>query len=406
MKNGIQGTNDTVYIVGTFDTKKSELFYVRDLIEAAGVRTTLVDVGIRSSENAVDIKPADIASHHPEGPSVVFSDDRGDAVTNMSVALKRLIETKSDIAGMLGLGGSGGSAIITPSMQILPVGTPKMMVSTMASGEVSSYVGSSDMFMLNPITDIAGLNRVLRPVLANAAHAMVGMLSHPLPDIEDSKPAIGLTMFGVTTPCVMAISNALEDDYDCMTFHATGTGGRAMEHLVDAGELSGVIDITTTEVCDLLFDGVQSAGEGRLDAIARTGVPYVGSCGALDMVNFRGLETIPEQYKDRNLYIHNAQVTLMRTTAEECTRIGRWIGQKLNACSGPVEFLLPLKGVSSISVEGAVFYDSDADAALFEALIDTVEQTEKRKITSVDAHINDPQFISRAIDAFNKITLI
>ena len=406
MKNGIQSTNDTVYIVGTFDTKKSELFYVRDLIEAAGVQTTLVDVGIRSTENAVDIKPADIASYHPDGPSVVFSEDRGDAVTNMSIALKRLIETKSDIAAMLGLGGSGGSAIITPSMQTLPVGIPKMMVSTMASGEVSSYVGSSDMFMLNPITDIAGLNRVLRQVLANAAHAIVGMLSHPLPDSEDSKPALGLTMFGVTTPCVTAISKAFEDDYDCMIFHATGTGGRAMEHLVDAGEISGVVDITTTEVCDLLFDGVQSAGEGRLDSIARSGVPYVGSCGALDMVNFRGIETIPERYKDRNLYVHNPHVTLMRTTAEECARIGKWIGQKLNACLGPVEFLLPLKGVSSISVEGAIFYDSDADAALFEALINTVEQTDKRKITSIDADINDPEFISRAIDAFNKIRLI
>jgi len=405
MKNSIQNPDSSVYIIGTFDTKKSELLFVRDLIEATGVRTTLVDVGIKSTESAVDIKAADIASYHPQGPSAVFLDDRGKAVTNMSIALKRLIETKSDICAMLGLGGSGGSAIITPSMQILPVGTPKVMVSTMASGDVSSYVGPSDMFMLNPITDIAGLNRVLRPVLANAAHAIVGMISHPLPDIDDSKPALGLTMFGVTTPCVTAISNALDDDYDCMIFHATGTGGRAMEHLVDAGQLSGVIDITTTEVCDLLFDGVQSAGEGRLDSIARTGVPYVGSCGALDMVNFKGLETIPDRYKDRNLYVHNAQVTLMRTTVEECDQIGRWIGKKLNACHGPVEFLLPLKGVSSISVEGAVFHDSDADAALFKALLDTVEQTDKKKIISVDADINDPKFISRAIESFHKIKL-
>jgi uncharacterized protein (UPF0261 family) len=304
---------------------------------------------------------------------------------------------------MIGLGGSGGSAIITPAMRSLPIGIPKMMVSTMASGDVSAYVGPSDMFMLNPITDVAGLNRVLKRVLANAAHAIVGMVSHPLPDIDDSKPALGLTMFGVTTPCVSAISTALEQDYDCLIFHATGTGGRAMEHLVDAGELSGVIDITTTEVCDLLFDGVQSAGESRLDSIARSSVPYVGSCGALDMVNFRGVESVPDRYKNRNLYIHNAQVTLMRTKVDECAEMGRWIGRKLNACSGPVEFLLPLKGVSSISVEGAVFHDSEADSALFEALLETVEQTDTRKITSVAADINDPIFISAALEAFSRV---
>ena len=403
MNDRVQSSQGAVYIVGTFDTKKAELLYVDNLIKAAGIPTILVDVGIRSKDTIPDIKPEDIACYHPDGSTAVFLDDRGQAVTGMSVALKQMIQTKSDIAGMIGLGGSGGSAIITPAMQSLAIGIPKMMVSTMASGDVSAYVGSSDMFMLNPITDVAGLNSVLKRVLANAAHAIVGMLSHSLPDIDDSKPALGLTMFGVTTPCVSAISNALEQDYDCLIFHATGTGGRAMEHLVDAGELSGVIDITTTEVCDLLFDGVQSAGESRLDSIARSCVPYVGSCGALDMVNFRGVESVPDRYKKRNLYIHNAQVTLMRTSVDECAEMGRWIGKKLNACSGPVEFLLPLKGVSSISVNGAVFHDSEADAALFEALLDTVEQTDTRKITSVDSDINDPKFISAALEAFSRV---
>ena len=403
MNGKAQNFNGKVYIVGTFDTKKAELLYVRDLIKAAGIPTTLVDVGIRSNEATTDIKPAEIASFHPQGPAAVFMDDRGQAVTGMSVALKQMIQSKSDVAGIIGLGGSGGTAIITPAMRSLPIGIPKMMVSTMASGDVSAYVDSADLFMLNPITDVAGLNRVLKRVLANAAHAIVGMVSHALPDVDDSKPALGLTMFGVTTPCVSAISKALEQDYDCLVFHATGTGGRAMEHLVDAGELSAVIDITTTEVCDLLFDGVQSAGETRLDSIARSGLPYVGSCGALDMVNFRGIESIPERFKNRNLYVHNAQVTLMRTTADECAEIGRWIGNKLNACSGPVEFLLPLKGVSSISVEGAVFHDSEADAALFKALLDTVEQTDKRKITSIDADINDPKFIAAALEAFSSV---
>jgi uncharacterized protein (UPF0261 family) len=403
MDNRTQNPRGRVYIAGTFDTKKAELLYVRDLIRAAGVPTTLVDVGIRSKEATADIKPAEIASYHPDGPTAVFLDDRGQAVTGMSVALKQMLQTKSDIVAMIGLGGSGGSAIITPAMRSLAVGIPKMMVSTMASGDVSAYVGPSDMFMLNPITDIAGLNRVLKRVLANAAHAILGMVSNPLPDVDDSKPALGLTMFGVTTPCVSAISKALEQDYDCLIFHATGTGGRAMEHLVDAGELSGVIDITTTEVCDLLFEGVQSAGETRLDSIARSRLPYVGSCGALDMVNFRGVETVPDHFKNRNLYVHNAQVTLMRTTVDECAEIGRWIGKKLNACSGPVEFLLPLKGVSSISVEGRVFHDSEADAALFGALLETVEQTDIRKITSVSADINDPEFISTALEAFSRV---
>jgi uncharacterized protein (UPF0261 family) len=403
MNNRIQSPDGRVYIVGTFDTKKAELLYVRDLIKAAGIPTTLVDVGIRSTEATANIKPTEIASYHPDGPTAVFLDDRGEAVTGMSVALKLMLQTKSDIVGMIGLGGSGGSAIITPAMRSLPIGVPKMMVSTMASGDVSAYVGSSDMFMLNPITDVAGLNKVLKRVLANAAHAILGMVSHPLPDIDDSKPALGLTMFGVTTPCVSAISKALEQDYDCLIFHATGTGGRAMEHLVDAGELSAVIDITTTEVCDLLFDGVQSAGEARLDSIARSGLPYVGSCGALDMVNFRGIESVPDRFKNRNLYIHNAHVTLMRTTVDECAEMGRWIGKKLNACSGPVEFLLPLEGVSSIPVEGAVFHDSEADAALFEALLETVEQTDTRKVTSVAADINDSKFISAALEAFSRV---
>ncbi len=403
MGESVQNLNGEVYIVGTFDTKSAELLYVQKLIEAAGINTQLVDVGIKSNSETPDIKPEDIAALHPDGPSAVFVDDRGKAVVNMSIALQKFIESKNNIGGIIGLGGSGGSGIITPAMRSLPVGIPKLMVSTMASGDVSSYVGPSDIFMLNPITDIAGLNRVLRRVLANAAHAMVGMLSHPLPGIDDSKPALGLTMFGVTTPCVTAVSKELEARYDCLIFHATGTGGKAMEHLIDAGELAGVIDITTTEVCDLLFDGVQSAGEDRLGAIARSGVPYVGSCGALDMVNFRGIETVPARYRDRNLYAHNAEVTLMRTSVDECARIGRWIGHKLNACTGPVEFLLPLKGVSAIDIEGGVFYDKEADSALFSALEETVNQSETRKIRAINAHINDPEFVTEVIKAFTRV---
>ena len=403
MNGTVQKTKGKAYVVGTFDTKSTELLYVRDLIEAAGISTILVDVGIHVDFEEPDISAAVIAAYHPDGPSAVFIDDRGDAITNMSLAFQKFVETRDDIGAMIGLGGSGGSAIITPSMHTLGVGVPKVMVSTMASGDVSSYVGPSDMFMLHPITDIAGLNRVLRPVLANAAFSIVGMMSHIQPDMIESKSAIGLTMFGVTTPCVTALSKQLDNEYDCLIFHATGTGGRTMEHLVDGGELAGVIDITTTEVCDLLFDGVQSAGDDRFGSIARTRIPYVGSCGALDMVNFRGIDSVPERYKNRNLYVHNSQVTLMRTTKDECAQMGKWIGNKLNACEGPVEFLLPLKGVSSIDSEGAVFYDPEADAALFEALIETVEQSEIKNIRSIDAHINDSEFVSAAIESFRLV---
>ncbi len=403
MTERAQKVRGKAYVVGTFDTKSAELLYVSNLIKAAGVETKLIDVGIRSKSQIPDISPANIAAYHPAGTSSVFVDDRGQAITNMSIALQKFTESQSDIAAIIGLGGSGGSAIITPAMQSLSIGVPKVMVSTMASGDVTPYVGPADMFMLHPITDIAGLNSILKRVLANAAHSIVGMLTHELPEIDDSKSALGLTMFGVTTPCVIAISEKLESDYDCLIFHATGTGGQTMEHLVDAGELAGVIDMTTTEVCDLLFGGVQSAGDDRLGSIARKKIPYVGSCGALDMVNFRGLEMVPEKYQNRNLYVHNAQVTLMRTTKDECAEIGKWIGAKLNACNGPVEFLLPLKGVSSIDTEGAVFYDPEADAALFDALIETVEQSEIRNIRSIDAHINEPEFVSATIDAFRRV---
>jgi uncharacterized protein (UPF0261 family) len=392
-----------VYVVTTLDTKKAEAVYVRDLIEAAGVVTTLVDVGTRSDDAEADITAAEVARHHPEGAAAVFCDDRGNAITAMAAALRRLVASRDDIGGIIGLGGSGGTSIIAPAMQTLPVGVPKIMVSTLASSDVSAYVGPSDIFMHHPVTDLAGLNRVSRRVLANAAHAMAGMMTHTQPAIDDSKPALGLTMFGVTTACVNALTEALQGDYDCLVFHATGTGGRCLEQLVDGGDLVGVVDITTTEVCDFLLGGVLSAGEDRLGAIARTGVPYVGSCGALDMVNFFGMDSVPERYRARRLYRHNANVTLMRTNAEECARIGRWIGDKLNACDGPVAFLLPLKGLSAIDVEGAAFYDPDADAALFQALHETVVQTERRQLHAIDTAINDPAFVAAAVEALRRV---
>jgi len=321
----------------------------------------------------------------------------------MARALERFIAGRDDVGGMIGLGGSGGTALITPAMRRLPVGVPKVMVSTVASGNVAPYVGPSDIAMVYSVTDVAGLNQISRKVLGNAAHAMAGMLTNAIPSADGGRPAIGLTMFGVTTPCVNQVVDLLDDTYDCLVFHATGTGGQSMEKLVDSGEVAGVIDTTTTEVCDLLMGGVFSAGEDRMGAIARSGVPYVGSCGALDMVNFGAIDTVPEKYADRNLYVHNPQVTLMRTTADENARIGEWIAQKLNACEGPVRFLIPEGGVSLIDAPGQPFHDPRADAALFDALERHWQDAPDRRLVRVPHHVNDPEFARALVDHFNDI---
>jgi uncharacterized protein (UPF0261 family) len=256
--------------------------------------------------------------------------------------------------------------------------------------------------MMYSVTDVSGLNRISRVVLGNAAHAIAGMATRSIPQAAVN-PALGLTMFGVTTPCVTRVMERLGNRFDCLVFHATGTGGQSMEKLVDSGMLVGVIDVTTTEICDLLVGGVLSAGPDRLGAIARTSIPYVGSTGALDMVNFWAPETVPAQFDGRTLYKHNPQVTLMRTTPEECREIGRWIGRKLNACHGPVRFLIPEQGVSAIDAVGQPFFDPSADAALFEALENTVQQTAQRQVLRLPLHINDPKFADALVEQFLEI---
>jgi uncharacterized protein (UPF0261 family) len=391
------------YVVGTCDTKGAELAYVQGLIAAAGVPTVLVDLGTRSTGEGADVTPQRVAAHHPAGAGAVLGDDRGQAIAAMAEAFSRFALTRDDLGGMIGLGGSGGTALITPAMRALPVGVPKVMVSTVASGNTAPYVGPADICMMYSVTDVAGLNRISRRVLGNAAYALAGMLAHRVPEAAADKPALGLTMFGVTTPCVQRVTRALEGDYDCLVFHATGTGGQSMEKLVDSGLVTGVIDVTTTEVCDLLMGGVFSAGEDRLGAIARTAVPYVGSCGALDMVNFGAMDTVPTRYRERNLYVHNPQVTLMRTTPEESRRMGEWIGAKLNACEGEVRFLLPEGGVSLIDAPGQPFHDPAADAALFEALEATVEQTKRRRLIRLPHNVNDPAFADALVANFREI---
>lgn len=393
----------SVYVVGTADTKSAELGYVADLIKSSGLTVTLVDVGTTAASADADVSSDEVAAHHPDGAAAVSSDDRGTAVTAMSVALEAFIETRDDVDGIIGLGGSGGTALVTPAMRALPVGVPKMMVSTVASADVSPYVGPSDIAMMYSVTDVAGLNRISRVVLGNAANAMVGMAGNRVKPPESSKSAVGLTMFGVTTPLVTALVAELEADYDPLVFHATGTGGQSMEKLVDSGMIDAVIDMTTTEIADLTVGGVFSAGPDRMGSIARSGVPYVGSCGALDMVNFGAVDTVPAAFEGRLFHVHNANVTLMRTTADENRRFGQFIAEKLNACEGPVRFLLPEGGVSMLDAPDQAFHDPEASGALFDAIEAGVDQTADRVVERVPHHINDPEFAALVLERFHQI---
>ncbi len=392
-----------IYVVGTADTKGEELAYLRESLGALGRAVVVVDVGTGEPSIAVDVSRREVAAHGPGGAEAALgSDDRGTAVTAMGEAFAAFVVTREDVGGVLGIGGGGGTSIVTAGMRALPLGLPKVMVSTLASGDVGPYVGVSDISFVPSVTDLAGLNRLSRTILHNAAAAIAGMSAHPAPAGAD-KPALGLTMFGVTTPAVTAIVERLRDEYDCLVFHATGTGGRAMEKLVDSGMLVGVLDVTTTEVCDHLLGGVLSAGETRMDAIARSGLPYVGSVGALDMVNFWAPDSVPPRYAARLLYRHNPNVTLMRTTGEECVRIGQWIGAKLERMTGPVRFLVPERGVSALDVDGGEFFDPQADAALFDAIESAVVWGESKRLVRLDCHLNDPAFADAAVRAFREI---
>ncbi|MEM7340066.1 MAG: Tm-1-like ATP-binding domain-containing protein [Actinomycetota bacterium] len=394
-----------VYVVGTADTKGDEIRYVAGLVRATGVSCIVIDVGTSQSDPppGIDVTATEVASHHRGGADAVWSDDRGTAVSAMSDALVAFMATRADVAGVVGLGGSGGTALISPALRSLPVGVPKLMVSTVASGDVSPYVGPADIAMMYSVTDVAGLNRISRRVLGNAAHAMAGMVANTVTMPADDKPAIGLSMFGVTTPLVTTLVDELTAMFDPLVFHATGTGGRSMEKLVDSGMIDAVLDMTTTEIADHLVGGVFSAGPDRLGAIARTGVPYVGSCGALDMVNFGAEATVPDRFGDRLLHVHNANVTLMRTTPEENEQFGRFIAEKLNACTGPVRFLLPEGGVSLLDAPGQAFHDPAADAALFDTIETNLIQTTDRIVERVPYNVNDPEFANVVLERFRDI---
>ncbi len=393
-----------VYVVGTADTKGEELAYLRDRVVAEGAAAIVVDVGTRPPAIAVDVAAGDVAAHHPSGAGAALGGtDRGRAVTAMAESFVRFIATRDDIAAVVGIGGGGGTSIVTAGMRALPIGLPKLMVSTLASGDVSPYVGVADITMMPSVTDMAGLNSLSRVILGNAAAAIAGMARASRPSAADDKPGVGLTMFGVTTASVTAIVEHLRPRYEPFVFHATGTGGRTLEALVESGMLTGVIDITTTEIADEVVGGVLSAGPTRLDVFARRPIPYVGSVGACDMVNFWARDTVPPQFAHRNLYVHNANVTLMRTTPEECRTIGTIIGRKLSAMAGPVRYLLPERGVSALDITGGAFFDPEADAALFDAIAESGDWTGDRQLLRLPLHINDPDFSRAAAEAFFSI---
>lgn len=394
-----------VYVVGTCDTKEAELRFAAERVTAAGAPALLVDISTTPSTASADVTPEMVARHHPSGADAALGlSDRGRAVAAMAEALTRFLLSREDIGAVLGLGGGGNTSMVTEAMRALPIGVPKLMVSTMASGNVAPYVGPTDIMMMHAVADVAGLNAITRTVIGNAAHAAAGMALNTVPSVSGGKRAVGLTMFGVTTPAVTKIRQLIEADTECFVFHATGTGGQCLEKLIDSGLITAAIDITTTEVADHLVGGVLACTEDRFGAVIRTRIPWVGSVGACDMVNFGGRESVPARFDGRLLHVHNAQVTLMRTTAEENAAIGRWIVERVNRMEGPVRFLLPLKGVSAIDAPGQPFHDEAADAALFAAIRAAWVPAPNRRLIEVDAHINDQAFAEASVHAFRDIS--
>ncbi|MEM0906068.1 MAG: ABC transporter permease [Pseudomonadota bacterium] len=398
-----------VIVAGTLDTKGAELRYMRDIIRSHGLPVRLADLSTSGEHSGAEIPAHQIAAFHPRGAAAVFTNDRGASVAGMTLAFERwaarqVASGESSIAGMIGAGGSGGTAMLAPAMRALPVGIPKVIISTVASGNVSQYVGATDITMMHSVADIQGLNAITRKVLGNAAHGLAGMVAAAGEERAGaSLPAVGITMFGVTTPCVQHITASMKTTHDCLVFHATGIGGQALETLVDGALVEGIIDVTTTEVCDMMMGGIFPATEDRFGASIRTRSAYIGSCGALDMVNFAAPDTVPDHYRGRTLYHHNPQITLMRTTPEENAKMGTWIGERLNEMEGPVRFFLPEGGVSALDAPGQPFHDPAADAALFDALTRTVRQTSNRQLIKRPEHLNDPAFAAALVDAYKSL---
>lgn len=391
-----------VVLIGTLDTKGVEVQFLRDVLQQSSVRSLVVDASVLQ----LPLFTADVtrdqvyAAAGTTHAAVQRAGDRGKAIEAAARGIARILRDLHDqgeVEGVLGIGGSAGTTIATAGMRALPFGVPKLMVSTMASGQTRPYVGVRDILMMNSVVDISGINLVSRTVLTNAALAMAGMLrgQHVLKTAPELRPLITATMFGVTTPCVEAARKQVErQGYEVLVFHATGTGGQAMESFIADKMITGVLDLTTTELADELVGGVLSAGKDRLTAAGLYGVPQVISLGALDMVNFGPPETVPEPFRGRRFYQHNPTVTLMRTTPEENDQLGKEIAQKASAARGPTAVLVPLRGVSGIDKQGQPFWWPEADQALFQSLRHWMSP--QVQLVELDLHINDPAFAEAA----------
>ena len=389
-------TPKTIAVLGTLDSKGEEHAFVADLIRRKGFGVMMIDVGTGAEPTVdVDVTRYDVAEADGiDLKAMMARKDRGECVGAMTDAAPRLLAklaADGRIHGVISLGGGGGTAIGAGAMRGLPVGFPKVMVSTMASGHTAHYVGSKDITMIPSIVDVAGLNRISKTIFARGAGAICGMVEAEIETSDDERPLIAASMFGNTTECVDTARTILEDaGYEVLVFHATGTGGKTMETLIADGLIAGVLDITTTEWADELMGGTLAAGPHRLEAAGKTGTPAIVTPGCLDMVNFGGRETVPSRYEGRKLYVHNPQVTLMRTTPQECEQLGRILAQKVNAYTGPMSVLLPTRAISIISAQGQPFHDAAADAALFSAIKDNVSSDVE--VIEVDAEINDSAF--------------
>jgi uncharacterized protein (UPF0261 family) len=396
----------TVVLLGTLDTKGREYEYLRERVLEQGVEVLLVDAGVFEPLVEADVGQEEVAAAADADVGALReAADRGAAVEAMgrgAAEVVRRLHEEGRLDGILAVGGSGNSSIAAQAMRVLPVGVPKLIVSTVASGDTRPYVGATDVSMTYSVVDISGLNRISERILSNAAGAIAGMAKMAVPESGEGTPLVGATMFGVTTPCVTRARERLEElGYEVLVFHATGTGGQSMEALARGGFLAGVLDITTTELADDLVGGVLSAGPDRLEAAGELGLPQVVSLGALDMVNFGPRETVPPQFEGRNLYVHNPTVTLMRTTPEECAELGRRIARKLSDATGPTALFVPLKGVSMIATKGQAFHDAAADEALFGALREGLGPGVE--VHELDTDVNDPAFAEAMADRLHEL---
>ncbi|AZV57250.1 Tm-1-like ATP-binding domain-containing protein [Clostridium sp. AWRP] len=390
----------TIAIAGTFDTKGSEYLYVKELIENLGLGTFTIHTGVFESTFEPDVSNSEVAeAAGADLKDIVAKKDRAWATEVLSKGMEKLVPElykQGKFDGIISFGGSGGTSLVTPAMRALPIGVPKVMVSTVASGNTEPYVGTSDIVMMPSVVDVAGLNSISTKIFTNAVFAIAGMVKFENTKVVDKKPLVAATMFGVTTPCITAAREYLEKrGYEVLVFHATGVGGRSMEALIDGGFIEGVLDLTTTEWADEIIGGVLNAGPDRLEAASSKSIPQVVSVGALDMCNFGPYDTVPEKFKKRNLYKHNPTVTLMRTNVEENRAIAEKLVEKLNLAKEKTALFIPLKGVSGIDVEGQPFYGPEEDKVLFNTLINNVNKNVV-EIIEMDCDINDVKFAQAA----------